>query len=182
MWIVLAKQNDWGIDVSSVHPAKIRVHKIQSCCTHCIMENLQYICLMWMQLHQFCCIARLWVWPTHLLIKLYHRFLTIVSSLATVSSSSYLSVICLANAAYVFAFNQELTRDTGNCVPLEKLIAVSLRKNVPTVCAFQIFFAVFTRTRCGAPPEPDKSRSQYSLISFHLLLDMRGDPKNYRNF
>jgi len=74
MWIVLAKQNDWGTDVSIIHPLKITVHKIQSCCTSCIIEILHYICLMWMQLHQFCCIARLWGQPTHSLIKLYHRF------------------------------------------------------------------------------------------------------------
>jgi hypothetical protein len=84
MWIVLGKQDDWGIDVSSIHP--LRVHKILSCCTSCIIDILQYVCLMWMQLHQFCCIARLWGWPTHLLIKLYHSFLTLVSSLTTASS------------------------------------------------------------------------------------------------
>jgi len=45
-------------------------------------------------------------------------FLTLVSSLAAVPSDSYLFVISLANAACVFAFNPELTKETLNCFPL----------------------------------------------------------------
>jgi hypothetical protein len=106
----------------------------------------------------------------------------LVSSLATVSSGSYLFVIYLASAAYVFAFNQELTKDTGNCISLGKVVALHLCKNIPTLCAFQIFFGVFTRTHFGASClSQTKPGHSTVLISFQLLLDMRGDPKNYRN-
>lgn len=83
----------------------------------------------------------------------------------------------------MFAFNQELTRDIGNHVPLEKVVAVHCTRMFAQFVHFRYSLLFSQEPVVVLPPEPDKTRSHYGLISFHLLLDMRGGhPINYWNF
>jgi len=60
--IFAAKQKECGIRFSIVCSMRLLIHKVRSRFATWVAEFLNHACLMWIRMHQFCCILWPWSW------------------------------------------------------------------------------------------------------------------------
>lgn len=70
----IAKLTECGVDFTCMHPQKGPIHKILSCATIRAAQFVNHMCLIWMEMRQFCCIPYSWHRQAHLLGESNQRF------------------------------------------------------------------------------------------------------------